>query len=372
MVRRKKHLSLLDLTLRQLEDELAVAGQPAFRARQVFRWVHRHGAYDPQLMTDLPRSLRNQLRSSFTRDALELVAVRLSTDGAVKYVWRTPEGHPVEAVHMPGFEYGTVCCVSCQSGCPLACSFCQTGRLGLHCQLSAGQILHQLYYAEREHGAQADRLVFMGMGEPLLNLKAVRQVTETLTCAEGRRWSPKRITVSTIGLVTPLARFARTFPRVNLALSLHFTTPHQRAQHMPRAERSLLRLQRGLHNFAINNGGKVSLEYMLLANLNDTDADASRLIRFARFVDDARDSRKKHLRDSRQPHSSPLHVNIIEYNPIVGAPQYRPSTPKRVNAFARALRDAGIPVTVRHSRGVDIAGACGMLGSEIKDQEQRR
>ena len=362
---------LLDLTLDQLGVALKQAGQPGYRAKQVFHWLHRRGVVDPEAMTDLPAGLRNSLAEQFTIHPLKHKATQESADGSVKFGWLTLDGAPVEAVLMPGFDYGSAVCVSSQSGCSLGCGFCQTGRLGLREQLSAGMILAQLYEAEAQLGKPVDRLVLMGMGEPLLNLGAVHRVVEVLTAAEGRDWSPRRITVSTVGLAKPLVKLAREFPRINLALSLHFTTAEKRQRHMPRAEAEPERLAELLYFYRLINGGKITIEYALMDGLNDRERDARRLARFARLAGlDEESELVQEANESPEParlQPLPLHVNLIAYNPVPAAPEYQPAPEARVNEFAALLRDSGVPVTVRHSRGADISAACGQLGAELAE-----
>jgi len=360
---------LLELSLAQLTQVVADLQQPAYRARQVYHWLHQRGVLDPRLMSDLPAALREQLATDFDCLPLQFRAEAASADGSIKYLWTVADGAPVEAVLMPGFDYGTALCASSQSGCGFDCGFCQTGRLGLRSQLSAGQILAQLYDAEARGGIEADRLVLMGMGEPLANLRSVRQVVDVLTDAEGRDWSARRITVSTVGLYKPLIEMADTFPRVNLALSLHFTSAEKRRRHMPKAEPGLERLADALFYYRRVNGGKLTIEYALLAGLNDRERDARRLAQFARLADIDREGElvqqalEQPAPSRQQP--LPLHVNLITYNPIPAAPQYQPAPEKRISEFARWLSDAEVPVTVRRSRGADIAAACGQLGSEL-------
>lgn len=361
---------MLDLALDQLEAELAERGEPVYRAGQILDWIHERRVFDPAAMTNLPTELRGWLAAAFNWRPLTLHARQRSADGTIKFAWRTPGGAPVEAVLMPGFDYGTVVCVSCQSGCALKCGFCQTGQLGLREQLSGGLILQQLLEAEMLSGEEAGRIVFMGMGEPLLNLRAVQRCVEVLTGRPGRNWSARRITISTVGLVEPLRTMALSFPRVNLALSLHFTTAEKRRQHMPHAEPSPARLAEALHFCRRVNGGKISIEYALLDGLNDRDRDARRLAALARLggIDPAGElaveAQEWPMPARQQP--LPLHVNLIDYNPIAAAPHYRPSGEQRTNEFARLLRDDGVPVTVRHSRGTDISAACGQLGSDLQ------
>jgi 23S rRNA (adenine2503-C2)-methyltransferase len=360
---------LLDLPLERLTAELTALGQPGYRAKQVYEWLHVRNVWEPERMTDLPKALRTLLTEKFDARPLRLQRAITSADKSIKYVWTTPDGgHPVEAVLMP-YRYATSLCVSAQSGCPMACTFCQTGYMGLRSWLSAGQILQQLYQAERESGQTVERIVFMGMGEPLLNLRALRRVVDILCGPGGRAWAPRRITVSTVGLVKPMRMLADTFPRVNLALSLHSTDEKWRQKNMPHADWKLADLMAALYYYRQVNGGKISLEYTLIAGSNDSDADAQRLTHFAclRGLPAGHElvqAASTHPLPSRaQP--LPLHVNLIAYNPISGAPKLRGSSEERVDYFAKTLRASDVPVTVRRSRGGDVGAACGQLGSEI-------
>ncbi len=359
---------LLDLTLERLSSEFAALGQPAYRAKQVYEWLHVRNVWEPERMTNLPVAVRTLLAEKFDARPMRLLRAVTSADKSIKYVWQTPDGHPVEAVLMP-YRYATALCLSSQSGCPMACKFCQTGYMGLRSWLTAGQILQQVYQAERESGLEVERIVFMGMGEPLLNLRALRRVVDILTGPGGRAWAPRRITVSTVGLVKPMRMLADTFPRVNLALSLHSTDEAWRKKNMPHADWSLAELMAALFYYRQINGGKLSLEYTLIAGSNDSDKDAERLTHFAhlrglpREHELVREALSKPLPSRAQP--LPLHVNLIAYNPISGAPQLKGSSEERVDYFAKTLRDHDVPVTIRRSRGGDVGAACGQLGSEV-------
>jgi 23S rRNA (adenine2503-C2)-methyltransferase len=359
--------ALLDLTLEALSARLAELGEPGYRAKQIFGWLHKRGVIEPRAMTDLPVALREKLADSFASRPLKLTAQQTSADGTVKYAWLTARGWPVEAVLMPSFKYGAVVCLSTQSGCALGCKFCQTGMMGHLGNLRTGEMLAQLYLAEAAAGVTVDRIVLMGMGEPLLNLSATKQAVDILTSKYGREWAPRRITVSTVGLIKPMLEVARTFPRVNLALSLHFTTHDARAAHMPKAESDIGKLEEALYFYRQINGGKITLEYMLLAGLNDSDEDAQRLGRIARLSGINREGpvcqEAMSFAAPQHQQSLPLHINLIEYNSI-GLRAYKATSEDRINAFAVQLRDAGVTVSVRHSRGRDIAAACGMLGAK--------
>lgn len=364
-----KHRAILaDLTLPQFTVLVESLGHPTYRAKQLFHWVHQRNTSNPKAMDNLPKDLRRALGGRYDPDPLSLQSTKESQDGSIKYAWFNSVGDPIEAVMMPGFGYGTAVCVSCQSGCPMACKFCQTGYMGLKSWLSPGQILLQLYQAERLSGMQADRMVFMGMGEPLLNLRAVKQVVEILTHEDGRAWSARRITISTVGLATPMVKLARTFPRVNLALSLHFTQEHQRKAQMPQADSDISKLAEALYFYRRVNGGKVTVEYTLIKGLNDSDADAKRLASFANFND--LDKHSELVQEANEtpylPRLQPLpiHVNLIAFNPIPSA-SYKGSPEERIDSFAGRLAKSNVPVTVRRSRGADVNAACGQLGTEL-------
>jgi 23S rRNA (adenine2503-C2)-methyltransferase len=345
----------LDIAYEGWQDWAVAQGLPAFRAEQVWRWLHVQGA-SPQEMTNLPQTLRQGLLESFNWQPLTFVAKHASADRSVKFVWRTRAGNPVESVWMPSGAGGNSACLSSHSGCGLGCRFCQTGRLGWLETLSAGQILAQLYQTEKAAGAQAERIVLMGMGEPLLNLGAVRQAVAALCHSQGRAWAPRRITISTAGLAQPIEQMAESFPPVSFALSLHFTQPAQRKQFMPKAESNLERLALALAHYRARNGGKITVEYMLLAGLNHTEADARRLAQFTRQVTDG---------SSAQTAAShaPVLLNLLTYNPVACAPELKAASEAQLNQFAQWLADLHQSVTIRRSRGQDIAAACGQLGS---------
>ena len=347
-----------DLALPELTAWLADRGEPSYRARQIWEWLHVRGAASAAEMTNLPAKLRQQITDSFDLNPLSVATRHASSDGSIKFVYRTRGQNPVEAVWMPGGAGGVAACLSSHSGCGLGCTFCQTGYLGQLESLSTGQILSQLYIAERAAGVQADRIVMMGMGEPLMNLGAVRQVVDTMCSSQGRGWSPRRITVSTVGLVKPIRKMADSFPRVNLALSLHFTTAEHRKRYMPRAEPELDRLVNAVADFRYRNGGKLTLEYMVLAGVNCSEGDARRLSGIVREITDGADSHA-------QQRNEPIVINLLPFNPIPSAPALRPTPERQLNRFAQQLVDLGLTVTVRRSRGRDIGAACGQLGTAL-------
>lgn len=341
-------------TYAALQAWFAAQGQPAFRAKQVFEWLHKQRVRDPRLMTNLPQALRDKLTAEFDCAPLKVAATETAADGTCKLAYATRRGSPVEAVLMPRFDYGATVCLSTHSGCALGCRFCATGYLGLKETLTAGQILEQLYLAEDRHSAAADRAVLMGMGEPLHNLEAVAQAVAILTDSAGRGWSPRRITLSTVGLPGSIKLLEPAqLPPLNFALSLHFTTAAQRQHHMPHAEAALQPLAQLLAWWHNSTGGKVTVEFALLASLNDSHKDAIELADFCWQVRNALDD------------GAPVHVNLLGYNPIPQAAQYRPAGDEALDAFAGWLAGRKVSVTVRRSRGREISAACGQLGAKL-------
>jgi 23S rRNA (adenine2503-C2)-methyltransferase len=335
---------LLAFTPDELRARFAADGFPAFRAAQVCRWLYARRERDFERMMNLPRSLRAELAAKWSARALELVAVHEAGDGTRKLVLATADGARIEAVLIPEERRQTLC-VSSQIGCSLDCAFCATGRMGLGRNLRAEEIVDQVLHAcERldADGLVLTHVVFMGMGEPLLNLKNVVQAIRVLTHPEGFALAPRRITVSTAGVVPKLAELGESVP-VRLAVSLHATNDALRDELVPLNRRfPLARLLEACARFPVAPRDRISFEYALLAGVNDSDEDARALARLAR------DARAK--------------VNLIPMNEHPGSPYRRPDE-ARIDAFASELARAGVTATVRRSRGDDIYAACGQLGA---------
>jgi 23S rRNA (adenine2503-C2)-methyltransferase len=295
-------------------------------------------------MTNLPASLRAELAAKWSPRALELVAVHAAGDGTRKLVLATGDGARIEAVIIPEERRQTLC-ISSQIGCSLDCSFCATGKLGLGRNLRAEEIVDQALHACElldAEGKTLTHVVFMGMGEPLLNLKNVVQALRVLVHPEGFALSPRRITVSTAGVVTKLAELGLAVP-VRLAVSLHATTDALRDELVPLNRRfPIARLLEAVAAFPVAARDRISFEYALLAGVNDSRDDARRLARLA-----------------RQAHAK---VNLIPMNEHPGSAYRRPDDAV-IDAFAAELARAGVTATVRRSRGDDIYAACGQLGS---------
>jgi 23S rRNA (adenine2503-C2)-methyltransferase len=326
---------------------LAGLGEKPYRARQVFRWIHQRGAASFEEMTDLPRGLRQRLAEEAQLTVLEMAAEQRSADGTVKWKWRTVDGRFVESVYMPEPGRRTLC-VSSQVGCALGCAFCLTATMGLARHLSAGEIVDQVARANRrllEMGeGPAPRpltnLVFMGMGEPLHNYESLKAAIDLLLAEDGPQFSHRRVTVSTAGLVPAIRRLGEE-TEVKLAVSLNATTDEQRDALMPVNRRyPLTALLEACRAFPMKRGRRITFEYVLLRDVNDSVEDAGRLARLLRGI------RAK--------------VNLIPYNESPGLP-FSPPPPARVEAFRDTLVSRNLTVVVRRNRGRDISAACGQL-----------
>ncbi len=347
MIRDLRTVSLADL-----EALLLSWKQPRFRARQLYEWLWAKGVADWDAMTNLPKALRQRLADTFTLHTLSADAVQQSADGTIKTRWLTHDGHRIESVLIPVPEAQRyTVCVSTQVGCSLTCSFCATGRMGRKRNLTAYEIYDQVVLVDRQcreaFGHAITNVVYMGMGEPLLNyahtLESVRRLTSPPP--DGRGMGAHRITVSTAGIAKMIRKLADDGYRANLALSLHAADDAKRSAIMPINETNHLEaLMEALEYFYRHTHSRISYEYIALQGFNDTLEDAARLLRWCR-------------------RRFPVRVNIIEYNPIEGG-TFERSTNDRLNAFAAFLAHHGVTVTVRHSRGQDIDAACGQLANK--------
>jgi len=340
--------SLLDLepaaARARLEEWLAERGERPFRARQVIEELYGARRSDPRAMTALPATLREALAAELLPSPLADDLVQVSTDLTRKYRFRLADGKAIEAVWIPSGERGTLC-VSSQVGCAAACTFCATGTLGLARNLRPSEILGQWLRVERdlrerELGA-VTQIVFMGMGEPLHNWPNVATTLAALTGAEGFAFSPRRVTVSTVGIAPKIPELAERFPQVRIALSLHSAREETRSLIVPVTRRhSLAEVSKALRSVR-DDARRLSVEYVLLPGVNDAREEAIALARFARELG--------------------AHVNLLPFHPFEGAP-YRPTPPALIQRFAEWVRERHPgAVTIRRSRGLDIDGACGQL-----------
>jgi 23S rRNA (adenine2503-C2)-methyltransferase len=339
--------ALLAKTPDELRAEFQASGVPGFRAAQVARWLYAKHRRSFGAMTNLPAALRDELAAGWAVTALEVAERHVAADGTQKLVLATGDGARIESVIIPEERRRTLC-VSSQIGCSLDCSFCATGRLGLGRNLRAEEIVDQALLAAAflaEEGRALTHVVFMGMGEPLLNLKNVAQAIRVLTHPDAFALSPRRITVSTAGVVPKIADVAEEIPGVRLALSLHAVRDALRDELVPLNKRFPIdELVAACAAFPSPRRERVSFEYTLIAGVNDSVEDARGLAELARRA------RAK--------------VNVIPLNEHPQSPYRRPSE-ARIDAFAAALVAAGASCTVRRSRGDDIFAACGQLGARV-------
>jgi len=334
---------LLSHTSDEFAEALQAEGVARFRAGQILRWVYGRGVREFADMSDLSRDLRAQLGSRWRTRSLTCAETHTSVDGTEKLVLTTEDGARLESVIIPEEDRRTLC-VSSQVGCSLDCTFCATARLGFGRNLRAEEIVDQVALASERLRARGERLshvVFMGMGEPLLNLSQVLQAIRVLIDPGAVGLSRRRITVSTAGVVPKLAELASV--RVRLAVSLHASTDAVRDQLVPLNRRFPLdQLLEACRRYPLAARDRISFEYALIRDVNDSAADARGLV--------------------RRLHGLRAKVNLIPLNEHPGAPYRRPSD-ETVDAFAERLAQAGITVSVRRSRGDDIFAACGQLGA---------
>ncbi len=338
------------LSLAQLEQFFLNQNLPSYRARQVYEWIWKKQVYDFSRMTNLPVDLRHWLSQHFTIKSLVEEEIQHSSDGTIKTLFRLYDGHHVEGVLIPQGKRMTAC-ISSQVGCSLTCGFCATGRLERMRNLDAAEIFDQVVILHNQalkfFHQPLTNIVFMGMGEPLLNYREVLQSVHHLTSTEGLGLSPQRITLSTAGISKMIRRLADDQVRFNLALSLHAADDHKRSAIMPINEQNNIQsLKEALHYFIEKTGSRVTLEYILFDHFNDSLEDANALITFTRGLI--------------------CKINLIEYNPVEGVAFSKPSA-VRVQTFKKYLEEKGrLIVNIRRSRGKDIQAACGQLAGKSK------
>ncbi len=349
---------LRSLSRERLDALVASLGERPYRARQLFRWLHRNGAATLGEMTDVPRALRDALAARARLTTLERANEQRSSDGTVKWTWRTCDGKLVESVYMPEADRRTLC-LSTQIGCAVGCTFCLTGTMGLARNLLPGEIVDQVHRANRrlvELGvADGPRpltnLVFMGMGEPLANYQNLKIAIDLLLSEDGPQFSHRHVTVSTSGLVPMMRRLGEETP-VKLAVSLNATTDVQRDALMPINRRwPLADLLAACREFPVRNGRRITFEYVLLGGVNDSLEDARRLAQLLRGI--------------------PAKVNLIPYNANPGLPYVAPPA-ARVVEFQEVLAARHLTAVVRKNRGRDISAACGQLAAEGGPGDPRR
>jgi 23S rRNA (adenine2503-C2)-methyltransferase len=337
------------LSLDDLKAWLVEQGEKAFRAKQVYEWIWKHSAQSFDEMNNVSLALRERLDQHFAINAVQVATKQLSNDGTIKSAFKLYDSNIVEGVLIPHDERKTAC-VSSQVGCSLTCKFCATGYMDRVRNLDAAEIYDQVVrineQSMQQYGQPLTNIVYMGMGEPMLNYANVMKSIERITAHDGLGMAARRITVSTAGIAKMIKKMADDGVKANLALSLHAANDEKRNKIMPINEtNSLEALTDALKHFHEVTGRKVTYEYIVFDNFNDTLQDAEELLRFTKII--------------------PCKVNLIEYNPIENA-NFVNTNEDRLEKFIYYLADRGVQVNVRRSRGKDIDAACGQLAVKEK------
>jgi 23S rRNA (adenine2503-C2)-methyltransferase len=341
-----------------LSEWLAARGQPAYRVQQIVDAVYRQRVVGWGAMTALPKALRDELAAEFRFPSIALEELRESVDGTCKYLWSLIDGEAVESVMIPSDRRDTFC-ISSQAGCALACAFCATGMFGYKRNLTVGEIVDQVRHLQksREAAGHGANLVFMGMGEPLLNWENLRAAIELLVHERYFDIGARRITVSTVGLPDRIVALGEEFPQVRLAVSLHAATDEVRDRIVPINRRYPLRqLLAACRLWCAATGKRMTFEYLHLPGVNDRSADVAAMARAVEGLS--------------------VQINLMRYNPIPGAEFRRPLVIESKRFRDALRRAANVPVTIRRSRGLDIEGACGQLrlargGSMVAEESPR-
>jgi 23S rRNA (adenine2503-C2)-methyltransferase len=350
-------IEVRSLRLDELQQRLRAAGEPAYRVGQIADWLYKKRAESFRDMTDLPRDLRQRLEQEFAFAKIDVVRVLGSRDTTRKFLFRLSDGNLIESVLIPASPalYGTgsdrrTICLSTQVGCAYGCKFCASGLEGFSRNLRANEIVDQILAVERATGEKIDNVVFMGMGEPLANFENVMRAIRIINAPWGLGIGARHITVSTSGLVPQIRKLAEEPLQIRLAISLHGATDKVRDQIMPINRRYNIDILLSACNYYVaRKKQRLSFEYILIADVNDTSEQARLLVQHAQRVS--------------------AKVNLIPYNTVVGLPWSRPSR-KRQEQFLSILRAAGVAATLRREKGHDIEAACGQLRLQTKRELQ--
>lgn len=347
--------AIREFTLEELIEQFIAMGEKSFRAKQVYAWLWQKNAHSFDEMSNLSVDLRRQLNERYSINGIRIDDEQVSSDKTIKCAFSVDEGKVVEGVLIPTTSRMTAC-ISSQIGCSLSCTFCATGKLKLMRNLTAGEIVDQVVYlknaAEQRYNTPLTNIVYMGMGEPLLNYKNVLRSIDRITSEDGLGMSPRRITVSTAGIAKMIRKLGDDHVRFNLALSLHAANDKKRSEIMEiNDSNNLEELAGALTYFYEKTATRVTFEYIIFDGFNDSLEDAAELARFAKCV--------------------PCKINIIEYNPIDEG-GFQKAHMDKVNAFASYLESKNLVVNVRRSRGKDIDAACGQLANKNKAITDRK
>jgi 23S rRNA (adenine2503-C2)-methyltransferase len=340
-------MDIKELSKEELERWLVERGEKAYRARQIFKWLYQRGAETFAAMSDLPSMLRSTLSQEFSIARLPCVRLFQAADGTRRYLFALADHRRIESVVIPAEDRRTLC-LSSQVGCAMGCRFCATAQVRPVRDLSAGEILSQVWEVQRTltPGEHLTNIVFMGMGEPLANYEQLVKALTVITAEWGCNVSPRRVTVSTVGLVPQMRRLLEE-TRINLTVSLTATTDTLRDELMPINKRySLQQLLETCRTLPLAPRKRITFAYTLLDGVNDSEADAQRLTRLL--------------------HGLRAKVNLIPFNPFPGSP-FRSTPRAQINRFRQVLLDKGVHATVRESRGQDVQAACGQLAATVAE-----
>lgn len=342
-------VNIRNLSFEELKSSILGLGEKSFRAKQIVEWLWQKDARSFEEMSNLPKNLREKLSEIFSIDHILIKDEQISSDKTIKCAFSVRDEFVVEGVLIPTSKRMTAC-ISSQIGCSLACKFCATGKLKLMRNLTPGEIVDQVVHlkslAEEKYSTNLSNIVYMGMGEPLLNYKNTIRSIDWITSEDGLGMSPKRITVSTAGIAKMIIKLGEDQVKFNLALSLHAANDKKRNHIMEINESNNIdSLKEALIYFHQKTGSRVTFEYIIFKDFNDSLTDAQELAEFAKCV--------------------PCKINIIEYNPIDNG-EFQKASSEKVSAFASFLEDRNMVVNIRRSRGKDIDAACGQLANKNK------
>jgi len=344
---------ITQLTEEELKNKLNI--KQDYRIKQIYEWLWKKEVDSFDNFSNIPLELRNHLKEKFYIPKVKVYEINEAKDKTIKIAFELTDNQIIEGVLIPSSNRVTAC-VSSQVGCNVGCKFCATGKMGFYRNLTIGEIVFQVkklnIISEKYFSRKLTNIVFMGMGEPLLNYKNVKRASEIITKAEGLGISPRRITLSTVGITDKIIQLAKDKVKFNLAVSLHSADETIRTNLIPiNKQHSLKKLQRAIFYFHKQTGNRITIEYLLIKGINDKIEDAKKLSIFCKAF--------------------PCKINLIEYNTIQGIPFKKPEN-ITLKAFKEYLESKNLIVNIRHSKGKDIDAACGQLATKIKQKSTRK
>lgn len=339
-------MSMIDISslqLEQLKEYITGLGAKPFVAGQIYRWIHQRGAQSFDEMTDISKSFREKLSRERYITGLSIRKKQVSKDGTIKYLYQLADGNCIETVLMR-YQHGNSICVSSQVGCRMGCTFCASTQHGKVRDLTAGEILRQVYATEKDIGERVSNIVMMGIGEPLDNFDNAIAFIKIISSPQGKNISQRNISLSTCGIVPRIYQLAQLKLGITLSISLHATTTEKRKVTMPITNAySVEELMQACRDYTKTTNRRISFEYSMIKGVNDTDEDAQRLARLLKGMIS--------------------HVNLIPINPVDGSP-YTQSDDAVIKAFQKKLQNLHVNATIRRRLGQDISAACGQLRNE--------